>query len=76
MQYNNENSPVKYGKVYNFDGLVGEIITEDNTYYFTIDNILNNQIINNDDWVRFNSKGENIFPEAYYISKIKIYKSK
>lgn len=76
MQYNNENSPVKYGKVYNFDGLVGEIITEDNTYYFTIDNILDNQIINNDDWVRFNSKGENIFPEAYYISKIKIYKSK
>lgn len=76
MQYNNENSPVKYGKVYNFDGLVGEIITEDNTYYFTIDNILDNQIINNDDWVRFNSKGENIFPEAYYISKIKIYRSK
>lgn len=76
MQYNNENSPVKYGKVYNFDGLVGEIITEDNRYYFTIDNILDNQIINNDDWVRFNSKGENIFPEAYYISKIKIYRSK
>lgn len=76
MLYNYENSPIKYGKVCNFDGLIGEIITEDNTYYFTIDNILENQTINNNDLVRFNSKGEEIFPQAYYISKVKIYKSK
>jgi hypothetical protein len=62
----------KYGKVTNYDGYTGEIVTEDNLYYFNRNDIVkNNEIIIND-IVMFNSKSEDIFPQAYNIKKVEI----
>ena len=59
----------RIGKVTKYDGNLGEIITEDNIYYFTKNDILEN--INTNDIVIFKGKSEDIFPQAYYI---KMYK--
>ena len=76
MQNNEEKSALKYGKVHNYDGYLGEIITEDTIYYFDKTDVLNNELLENEDWVRFNGKSEDEFPQAYYITKQLIYKSK
>ncbi len=60
---------IMVGKVTKYDGSLGEIITEDNIYYFTKNDILEN--ININDIVIFKGKSEDIFPQAYYI---KMYK--
>ena len=69
MQYDINDTPFKYGIIKDYDGLSGKIITIDNIYYFICDDILNNEIIKNDDFVRFNSKCDNSFPQAYFITK-------
>jgi len=80
MQYNYydnyDKSAFKYGKINNYDGLTGEIVSEDNIYYFNKNDLLNFEEIKNNDFVRFNSKTEDYFPQAYYITKQLIYKSK
>ena len=60
---------IMVGKVTKYDGSLGEIITENNIYYFTKSDILEN--ININDIVIFKGKSEDIFPQAYYI---KMYK--
>lgn len=59
----------KIGKVKEYDGYVGEIVTEDNLYYFTKNDINDGEVINKSDIVRFDSKCDDSFPQAYYIEK-------
>lgn len=60
----------KLGIVKEYDGYIGEIVTEDNLYYFTKNDINRNDSINVKDLVQFNSKCEELFPQAYYINKV------
>ena len=77
MQYNGEEQTAfKYGKVHNFNGLTGEIVSEEHIYYFDKDDILNNELLKNDDLVRFNGKNEDVFPQAYFITKKMINRTK
>ena len=61
----------KTGVVKNYDGYLGEIETEEILYYFTKNDILENEIIKNDDIVIFKGKTEDVFPQAYFIRKAK-----
>lgn len=71
MQYRSR-LPYKVGKVRNFNQYTGEIITDKNIYYFNKNDINDGEVINNYDYVMFKSKCEDIFPQAYYIKKIKL----
>jgi len=70
MQSNN----YKLGIVKEYDGYIGEIVTEDNLYYFTKNDVNNNDIIEQKDLVQFNSKTEEGFPQAYYVNKVYLKK--
>lgn len=77
MQYNGR---YKVGKISKYDGYIGEIITASDEYYFTKDDIVDESDIENNDLVFFNSKSEDVFPQAYYVKKIgmknTVYKGK
>ncbi len=60
----------KIGKIVEFDGYNGRIVTETQEYYFIRDDIEENVRIEKGDIVKFQGKGEDIFPQAYYITKI------
>ncbi len=62
----------KVGKILKYDGYLGEIVTSDNDYYFTKNDILDNCDLSKDDLVVFDSKSEDTFPQAYYVKKLKI----
>lgn len=62
----------KYGKVTKYDGFTGEIVTQYNLYYFTKNDIIENNEITINDMVMFNGKSEDIFPQAYNIKKINV----
>ena len=67
---NNTNDKINYkiGKIKDYDGFMGEIVTENNLYYFTKNDIDGNIIKN--DIVKFQGKTEEIFPQAYYVKKL------
>lgn len=67
MQYDLQ---YKVGKVKKFDGYIGNIVSDDNLYYFTKNDINDDEIINVGDIVKFNSKSSEGFPQAYYINKV------
>ena len=73
MQYSNN---VKVGKIKEYDGNLGEIDTIDSTYYFTKNDLINSDTVEQNDLVAFKSKTENIFPQAYFIKKLTIKKTK
>ncbi len=56
----------KIGKVKDYNNYIGKIVTEDKVYYFNKNDILRNNIIKNDDLVKFNYRGT-VFLQAYYI---------
>ena len=58
----------KIGKVKKYDEFSGEIVTADEVYYFTKNDI--EGIIGTQDIVKFKGKTENVFPQAYYVKKI------
>ena len=62
----------KVGKILKYDGYLGKIVTSDNDYYFTKNDILDNCDLSKDDLVVFGSKSEDTFPQAYYVKKLKI----
>ncbi len=70
----------KLGIVKRYDGYIGEIIpigeviTRDMIYYFTKNDVNNNDIIEQKDLVQFNSKTEEGFPQAYYVNKVYLKK--
>ena len=65
---NNTNDKINYkiGKIKDYDGFMGEIVTENNLYYFTKNDIDGNIIKN--DIVKFQGKTEEIFPQSYYVN--------
>ena len=73
---NNTNDKINYkiGKIKDYDGFMGEIVTENNLYYFTKNDIDGNIIKN--DIVKFQGKTEEIFPQAYYVKKLPYIKEK
>ena len=62
----------KIGKVKNYNGYTGEIITDKKNYYFTKNDIENNEIIKDNDLVKFKSKTEDTFPQGYYVKKLNL----
>jgi len=72
----NNNHSIKYGKIREYNGYGGEIITTfDNneliTYYFTREDLVDTtEELKKDDFVMFKGKTEDVFPQAYYIRKI------
>ena len=70
--YYKSKLPYKIGKVRNYDGITGEIVTDKNTYYFDRNDINKEEEIDNYDYVMFKSKTENTFPQGYYIKKLNI----
>ena len=66
--------PYKVGKVRNYDNYIGEIVTDKNIYYFNKNDVNNGEVVNNNDYVMFKSKTEDIFPQGYYIKKLNLKK--
>ena len=64
----------KIGKIKNYNGFIGEIVTEDNSYYFTKKDLDGN--VDKNDIVKFQGKTENTFPQAYYVKKLSYVNSK
>ena len=64
----NNKGIYKIGKVKEYDGFFGEIVTEDTLYYFTKDDI--EDTIEENDVVKFQGKTEEAFPQAYFVKKI------
>lgn len=64
----------KLGIVKEYDGYIGEIVTEDNLYYFTKNDVNENDSLEKRDLVQFNSKTEEDFPQAYYVNKVYLKK--
>lgn len=64
----------KLGIVKEYDGYIGEIVTADNLYYFTKNDINENDSLEKKDLVQFNSKSEEDFPQAYYVNKVYLKK--
>lgn len=73
MQSNNQKN-YKLGIVKEYDGYIGEIVTEDNLYYFTKNDINKSDSLEKKDLVQFNSKCDEEFPQAYYVSKVYLKK--
>lgn len=78
MEYNNTKT---LGKVYNFDGEAGTIITPDKEYIFNLNNIKNSNGIQNEEMVafypstlRFGNETYNIAREIESIPKEKVKK--
>ena len=69
MQYKSKLS-FKIGEVRNFDGYIGEIVTDENIYYFNKNDISGDEKVDNQDYVMFKSKTEEIFPQGYYVKKL------
>lgn len=70
------NKRYKIGKVSKYDGYIGEIITDNNEYYFNKNDILDDVTVEKNDLVIFNSKTEEIFPQAYHVKKLGIKNTK
>ena len=64
----------KLGIVKEYDGYIGEIVTEDNLYYFTKNDVNENDSLEKRDLLQFNSKTEEDFPQAYYVNKVYLKK--
>lgn len=64
----------KLGTVKEYDGYIGEIVTEDNLYYFTKNDVNENDSLEKRDLLQFNSKTEEDFPQAYYVNKVYLKK--
>lgn len=64
----------KIGKVKKYNGYTGEIITDKNIYYFTKNDIENNENLVENDLVKFKSKTEKTFPQGYYVKKLNFKK--
>lgn len=64
---------IKIGKVSKYDNYLGEITTEDNIYYFTKNDVIDN--IKENDLVFFKSKIDETFPQAYYIKLVVLEKN-
>ena len=64
----NENTLSKTGKIRDYDGLTGEIVSSDGLYYFTKNDTTDK--INKSDTVKFKGKTEDVFPQAYYVKKL------
>lgn len=75
MQANKERT-YKIGKVKEYDGYVGEIVTTGDVYYFTNMDILNKDLLNPKDLVVFNGKTEETFPQAYNVKKLNMKRIK
>ena len=73
MQYSNN---VKVGKIKEYDGNLGEIATVNNLYYFTKNDLEQDSKLEVNDLVLFKSKTEEVFPQAYYVKKLTITKTK
>lgn len=65
-------SNTKIGKIKDFDGYTGTIVSLSGQYYFTRNDIITNTKLENNDMVMFNGKTEDKFPQAYYVKKILI----
>lgn len=74
MQYKSK-LPFKVGKVRNYDGYIGEIVTDKNIYYFNKNDISGDEKVDNQDYVMFKSKTEEIFPQGYYVKKLNLKKN-
>lgn len=66
----------KLGIVKEYNGYIGEIVTENNLYYFTKNDINKKDSLKKEDLVQFNSKCEEFFPQAYYINKVYLKNNK
>ena len=64
----------KLGIVKEYDGYIGEIVTDDNLYYFTKNDVNENDSLEKRDLLQFNSKTEEDFPQAYYVNKVYLKK--
>lgn len=73
MQYSDK---VKVGKIKEYDGNLGEIATVNNLYYFTKNDLEQDSKLEVNDLVLFKSKTEEVFPQAYYVKKLTITKTK
>ncbi len=73
MQYSDK---VKVGKIKEYDGNLGEIVTVDNLYYFTKNDLEQDTNLEVNDLVLFKSKTEEDFPQAYYVKKLTIKQTK
>lgn len=62
----------KIGKVKNYNGYTGEIVTEKQNYYFIKNDIVNNEKLSDNDFVKFKSKTEDAFPQGYYVKKLNL----
>lgn len=72
-----QSSRLKIGKIKEFNGYSGEIVSLEGVYYFTRRDIVDGMTLQNNDVVIFNGKTEEKFPQAYFIKKanLKIKKS-
>lgn len=77
MEYNNIK---KIGRIYDYDGETGTIVTTDNEYLFNNQNIKNKEDIKNEDFVSFYPStvkfGNEIFKVAHEIEPVQKTKVK
>ena len=65
----------KYGKIKEYNGYSGEIVTLSSdkliTYYFTRNDLVDPTLeLKEDDIVKFKGKAEDVFPQGYFIDKV------
>ena len=65
------DSEIKFGKINKYDKFkgVGEIVSLDNIYFFTINNLMDHNI-NNGDLVKFRAEKINEKNMAFFVNKI------
>ena len=66
---------IKYGKIKEYNGFGGEIITKTQngymTYYFSKNELIDEtEVLRKHDLVSFKGKTEDILPQAYFVKKI------